>query len=170
MKADTHRPGARPRKAPEQLQPCLAGGRPAAAAQSRAEAEDLAALVEVDFTEIPAVVDMLKARSPGSALVHEHWGDNVFLETSVDIGGADTYAGNGNYDPQNALYKKCVSVFGSSMPIALHECGPITDPTLLMTTGDFVTMPSILPPLSFNPDKELIPITMLAIAPSILKR
>lgn len=58
-------------------------------ADSRAEAEDLAAQVEVDFTETPAVVDMLKARSPDSALVHEHWGDNVFLETSVDIGGID---------------------------------------------------------------------------------
>ena len=58
-------------------------------ADSRAEAEDLAAQVEVDFTETPAVVDMLKARSPDSALVHEHWGDNVFLETSVDIGGVD---------------------------------------------------------------------------------
>jgi hypothetical protein len=53
----------------------------------------------------------------------------------VDIGGADIYAGDGNYDPQNALYKKCVAVFGSSMPIALHECGPIPDPTQLMTTG-----------------------------------
>jgi tripartite-type tricarboxylate transporter receptor subunit TctC len=40
--------------------------------------------------------------------------------------------------------------------------------TLLMTTGDFVTMPSILPPLPFDPDRELIPITMLAVAPSIL--
>jgi hypothetical protein len=53
----------------------------------------------------------------------------------VDIGGADIYAGNGNYDPQNALYKKCIAVFGSSMPIALHECGPIPDPAQLMTTG-----------------------------------
>jgi hypothetical protein len=53
----------------------------------------------------------------------------------VDIGGADIYAGNGNYDPQNALYKNCVAIFGSSMPIALHECGPIPDPTQLMTTG-----------------------------------
>jgi aerobic carbon-monoxide dehydrogenase large subunit len=62
-------------------------------ADTRAEAEDLAAQVEVDFTELPAVVDMLEARdhpgAAGSALVHEHWGDNVFLETAVDIGGAD---------------------------------------------------------------------------------
>ena len=58
--------------------------------RTRAEAEDLAAQVEVDFAELPAVVDMLDARSPGSALVHEHWGDNVFLETRVDIGDADS--------------------------------------------------------------------------------
>jgi carbon-monoxide dehydrogenase large subunit len=53
-------------------------------AATRAEAEDLAAQVFVDFEELPAVVDMLDARREGSALVHEHWGDNVFLETFVD--------------------------------------------------------------------------------------
>ncbi|VFR26943.1 Carbon monoxide dehydrogenase large chain parolog without usual motifs [plant metagenome] len=55
-------------------------------APTRAEAEDIAAQVYVDFDELPAVVDMLAAREPGSAQVHEHWGDNVFLETHV---GAD---------------------------------------------------------------------------------
>jgi Glycosyl hydrolase family 26 len=53
----------------------------------------------------------------------------------VDLGGADTYAGDGNYDPLNSLYKKCVAIFGSSMPIALHECGPIPEPAQLMSTG-----------------------------------
>lgn len=53
----------------------------------------------------------------------------------VDLGGADTYAGDGNYDPLNSLYKKCVAIFGSSMPIALHECGPVPDPAQLMSTG-----------------------------------
>jgi len=56
-------------------------------------------------------------------------------KSMVDLGGADTYAGDGSYDPQNALYKKCVTVFGPTMPIALHECGPIPDPTQLMSTG-----------------------------------
>ena len=55
-------------------------------ARTRAEAEDIAAEVEVDFEELPAVVDMLKARAPGAPLVHEDWGDNVFLETHVDVG------------------------------------------------------------------------------------
>src|SRR5246127_5677343 len=53
-------------------------------AATRAAAEDIAAQVFVDFEELPAVVDMLDARREGSALVHEHWGDNVFLEAFVD--------------------------------------------------------------------------------------
>lgn len=53
-------------------------------APTRAEAEDMAARIEVDFVELPAVHDMLKARTPGSALVHEAWGDNLFLTTLVD--------------------------------------------------------------------------------------
>lgn len=53
-------------------------------APTRAEAEDLAAAIEVDFEELPAVVDMLAARQPGAPLLHEHWGDNVFLETVVE--------------------------------------------------------------------------------------
>ena len=54
-------------------------------APTRAQAEDVAEAVEVDYEELPAVVDMLAARRPGSALLHEHWGDNVFLETFIDI-------------------------------------------------------------------------------------
>ena len=50
-------------------------------APTRAEAEDIAAAVVLDLEELPAVHDMRAAREPGSALVHEHWGDNVFLET-----------------------------------------------------------------------------------------
>ena len=53
-------------------------------APTRAEAEDIAALVEVDFEELPAVVDMVAAIEPGAPLVHEDWGDNVVLETLVD--------------------------------------------------------------------------------------
>jgi aerobic carbon-monoxide dehydrogenase large subunit len=55
-------------------------------ASSRAQAEDIADTVQLDFEELPAIHDMLAAREPASALVHEHWGDNVFLETLVDVG------------------------------------------------------------------------------------
>jgi carbon-monoxide dehydrogenase large subunit len=49
--------------------------------ETRAEAEDLAAEIAVDFGELPVVADMLAACRPGAPLVHEAWGDNVFLET-----------------------------------------------------------------------------------------
>jgi aerobic carbon-monoxide dehydrogenase large subunit len=54
-------------------------------APTRAEAEDIAASVTLDLEALPAVHDMRKAREPGSALVHEHWGDNVFLETNFEV-------------------------------------------------------------------------------------
>ena len=60
-------------------------------APTRAQAEDIAASVTLDLDELPAVHDMRAARQPGSALVHEHWGDNVFLETAVDIGIATAF-------------------------------------------------------------------------------
>lgn len=57
-------------------------------APTRAEAEDIAALVELDIEDLPAVVDMLEARKPDAPRVHEHWSENVFLETftEADLG------------------------------------------------------------------------------------
>jgi carbon-monoxide dehydrogenase large subunit len=55
-------------------------------AESRAEAEDIAASVVVELEELPAVHDMLEGRKPGAPLLHEHWGDNIFLETFVEAG------------------------------------------------------------------------------------
>ncbi len=51
---------------------------------TRAEAEDLADQVLLDLEELPAVVDMIEARSKPPALVHDEWGDNIFLESLVD--------------------------------------------------------------------------------------
>ncbi|MEI6301155.1 MAG: xanthine dehydrogenase family protein molybdopterin-binding subunit [Betaproteobacteria bacterium] len=53
-------------------------------AATRGDAEDLAALVQVDYDALPAVAEMVTAVRKPDALVHEHWGDNVFLETLVD--------------------------------------------------------------------------------------
>ncbi|MGA7325232.1 MAG: molybdopterin cofactor-binding domain-containing protein, partial [Rhodomicrobium sp.] len=47
--------------------------------RSRAEAEDIAATVSLDFEELPAVTDMLQACEPNSQLVHEDWGGNIFI-------------------------------------------------------------------------------------------
>jgi carbon-monoxide dehydrogenase large subunit len=59
---------------------------------TRAEAEDIAARVEIDFEELPAIHDMLQARDADAALLHEEWGDNVFLESFVDVGDVDAVA------------------------------------------------------------------------------
>ena len=51
-------------------------------APTRAQAEDIAAAVTLEFEELPAVTDMIAACQPGSAIVHEEWGDNIFIEFS----------------------------------------------------------------------------------------
>jgi len=53
-------------------------------APTRAEAEDIAGEVRLEFDELPAVTDMLAACRVGSALVHEEWGDNLFVVFSQD--------------------------------------------------------------------------------------
>ena len=53
-------------------------------AESRAAAEDLAAGVEIAWEELPPVVDM-RAALAAQTRVHEHWPDNVFLETFVEV-------------------------------------------------------------------------------------
>ena len=52
---------------------------------TRAEAEDLAQEVIVEFEELPPVTDMLAGRQPDAPLVHEPWGDNIALETFTDF-------------------------------------------------------------------------------------
>jgi carbon-monoxide dehydrogenase large subunit len=52
----------------------------ACVAPSRREAEDIAATVTVDYEKLEPVIDTLSARHAGAPLVHEEWGDNVFIE------------------------------------------------------------------------------------------
>jgi aerobic carbon-monoxide dehydrogenase large subunit len=47
--------------------------------RSRAEAEDIAASVQLEFEELTAVVDMLEARKVAGPLVHDDWNDNIFV-------------------------------------------------------------------------------------------
>ncbi|MGI9480691.1 MAG: xanthine dehydrogenase family protein molybdopterin-binding subunit [Hyphomicrobiaceae bacterium] len=85
--ANSALPGFRPSE-----QPVLAAevvrhvGEPVVAclAETRAAAEDLAELVDVDFEELTAVAEMTTARAPDMPLIHEHWDENAFLQTSVD--------------------------------------------------------------------------------------
>ena len=61
-------------------------------ADTRAEAEDIAAAVSVDFDELPVNVDMIAAAHSAQSRVHEHWKDNIFLETTVGAAFPDVAA------------------------------------------------------------------------------
>ena len=66
-------------------------GEPVAAvvASSRAVAEDAAELVEVEYTELPAVVDPEAALQPGAPLVHPQLGTNTAWSINIDTGEVD---------------------------------------------------------------------------------
>jgi aerobic carbon-monoxide dehydrogenase large subunit len=64
----------------------------ACVAPTRAEAEDMAASVTVDYEVLEAVVDAPAALRGGGALVHEYWGDNLYLERSIDAGDIEAAA------------------------------------------------------------------------------
>ena len=55
-------------------------------ARTRAEAEDLAELIEVDYEDLPVYVDVASSLAATSNLVHEQWKDNVFVTLSADSG------------------------------------------------------------------------------------
>src|SRR5258708_11722608 len=50
-----------------------------------AEAEDIASRIEIDFDLLPAVHAMFAAREARAPLVHDPWGDNLFLTTDIDV-------------------------------------------------------------------------------------
>src|SRR5436309_3861458 len=58
-------------------------------ATDRARAEDALAAIEVEYTPLPASVDMLIAGEPGAPLVHPEWGTNVAVGFRHAIGDAD---------------------------------------------------------------------------------
>ena len=53
---------------------------------TRAEAEDFAALVEVDFETLPPVVTMADALKKAPPFVHDEWGDNVLVDIKLEAG------------------------------------------------------------------------------------
>ncbi len=53
-------------------------------ADTRAEAEDIAAQVSLDYDELPAVVDMLEAQKPETVLVHDTVKGNVYVSVGYD--------------------------------------------------------------------------------------
>ena len=61
----------------------------AVVAETRARAEDALALIEVDWEELPAVLDTETALDPATPLIHPELGDNLCFTRSLDTGGVD---------------------------------------------------------------------------------
>src|SRR4029077_6962131 len=58
-------------------------------AENRYIAEDACDLIEVDYEQLPVVLDPFAARDEGSALVHEKMGTNVAYERTFSFGEVD---------------------------------------------------------------------------------
>lgn len=55
-------------------------------AKTRAIAEDLVEQVEVEYEELPVIDSCSTGRRKDAVLLHQEWGDNLFLETHFDSG------------------------------------------------------------------------------------
>jgi aerobic carbon-monoxide dehydrogenase large subunit len=55
---------------------------------TRAEAEDIAQSVVIEFDELPPVTDIAQCDDPSIPPLHPGWSQNVFLESHVDVGDA----------------------------------------------------------------------------------
>ena len=67
----------------------------AVVAESRAQAEDAAALIEAEWEELPAVIDMEESLK-GKEIIHRELGDNICFAREHDTGGVDeAFAGAG---------------------------------------------------------------------------
>jgi carbon-monoxide dehydrogenase large subunit len=53
-------------------------------APTRAEAEDYAEMIEVDYDDLPVYADVVSAQAAQGDFVHEQWRDNVFVTLNVD--------------------------------------------------------------------------------------
>jgi carbon-monoxide dehydrogenase large subunit len=60
----------------------------AVVAESRSQAEDAVALIEAEWQELPAVVDMDESLG-GKRVIHPEFGDNICFRRELDTGGVD---------------------------------------------------------------------------------
>lgn len=58
-------------------------------AETRAQAEDALAYLQVQWEELPAATDMETALDPATPLIHPELGDNLCFTRSLDTGGVD---------------------------------------------------------------------------------
>jgi carbon-monoxide dehydrogenase large subunit len=119
-----HRPGHR--SAPQSLfaaERAVWQGQPVVliAAETRAQAEDAAELVAIEWEPLPAVGDQLQAIAPGAPVIHASLGDNVAFEFTIEKG-----------DPAKAFAEADVVIeeellFERQMAMTLEGRGLIAD-------------------------------------------
>lgn len=119
-----HRPGHR--SAPQSLfaaERAVWQGQPAAlvVAETRAQAEDAAELVSIEWEPLPAIGDQLQAIAPGAPVIHDALGDNIAFDFSIEKG-----------DPAKAFAEADVVIeeelrFERQMAMTLEGRGLIAD-------------------------------------------
>ncbi len=119
-----HRPGHR--SAPQHVmavEKTCWQGEPVVAvlAESRAIAEDAAELIEVDWQDLPAVVDAADALSPDAPVLHAEMGDNLAFQFDVDTGDADAAFAAAHTVVEHDFR------FDSQTPLTLEPRGLIAD-------------------------------------------
>src|SRR6266403_3177929 len=90
-------------------------------APTRAQAEDIAASVTLDLEELPAIHDMLQARQADAALVHEHWGDNVFLESAFEVNIASAFDAPIKVTREISTARQCMSPLEGRGVVAAYD-------------------------------------------------
>jgi aerobic carbon-monoxide dehydrogenase large subunit len=113
----------------------------AVAAIDRYVAEDAAELVEVDYRPLPVVVDLETAAEPGSPLVHEAWGDNLFLDRQGTFGDVD-----GAFAQADLVWKRTYRTHRhTGFPMEGRACIADYDPaTGVLTLYSATQMPHLL--------------------------
>ncbi|KIZ40751.1 MULTISPECIES: xanthine dehydrogenase family protein molybdopterin-binding subunit [Rhodopseudomonas] len=90
-------------------------------ADSRAQAEDAAERVTVDYRELPAVVDYDAALAPDAVLVHDALGDNLAFTATIESGDADDA-----FNRADAVVDVDLS-FGRHTPVTLEPRSIVAD-------------------------------------------
>ncbi len=94
----------------------------AVVAETRARAEEALALLEVEWEDLPAVLDTETALDPATPLIHPELGDNLCFTRSLDTGGVDEACAR----PDAVVFEETF-VFGRHTGVTLEPRSQIAD-------------------------------------------
>ena len=94
----------------------------AVVAETRARAEDALALLEVEWEDLPAVLDTETALAPATPVIHPDLGDNLCFTRSLDTGGVDEAFAR----PDAVVFEETY-VFGRYTGVTLEPRSQIAD-------------------------------------------